>query len=72
MRLLAQVEALLHSAGQVDPDFLGSLQDTLARVEAKASAAGACLAELEAAPRVTLAPALSKVRNWREPKRAAG
>ncbi len=73
MRLLDQVEALLHRAGGLKPELLHDLQDTMARVEAKATAAGMCLAELSEGPRVTLAPALTKVRaEWDEPRRAAG
>jgi hypothetical protein len=73
VRLLDQVEALLHDAVQVDPDLLRDLQGVLAKTEEKASSARARLAELSAGARVTLAPTLSKVRaDWDERKRAAG
>jgi hypothetical protein len=71
LRLLDQIEGLLQQAGPIAPELLRNLQDAFARVEAKASAAGLCLTEGEA-PRVTLAPALSKVRDWDGPKRAVG
>jgi hypothetical protein len=71
-RMLGRADALLRAAGHVDADLLRCLQLALTQAEEKTRVARARLVE-PSAPRVTLAPAVSKARVDRElPKLAVG
>jgi hypothetical protein len=70
--MLGRADALLQNGGHVDAELRRCLEVALAHAEEKANVARARLLELSA-PRVTLAPAISKARVDRdEPKLAVG
>jgi hypothetical protein len=69
-RMLARADALVCATGHVDGELRRSLEMALAQTEEKAEALRARLLELPA-PRVTLAPAISKARADRDPPKLA-